>query len=387
MIKKFASFNHDVKLTLITTLLSNIGIFMVIPFLSIFLNQLATITTSEVGIIIGVAFWCQRAGSLLGGLLSDYIHTKGTMLLGLIVRIPGYLLIGYVDNFYLLLLSCILIGLGSSIYLPAAKSFLIKVIGENEKVSVLSMRAIFANIGVAIGPIIGVAVFSLSPSVLFTSVGIIFIFLTLLNLKLNGDVNPIETRKISLCDLLALIKNKTMICISIAMFLVMAFFMQIDVTIPMFTSATFDNQTTSYVFICNALIVIFFQSSVSSWACSGSSRLPFSLAFLLFSACFLLFDFITTEYSILFLSIILFSLAEIIIQIRLDYDTTNINPNMVATAFGIMSLAGAFGGLFGSYTGTLLYNTGLFGLSLWTLLALSSAIAAFIYFIYHYETE
>nr|WP_245256384.1 hypothetical protein [Bartonella washoeensis] len=41
---------------------------MVIPFLAIYFSKLNSLSTTEVGIIIGIAFWCQRAGSLLGGL-------------------------------------------------------------------------------------------------------------------------------------------------------------------------------------------------------------------------------------------------------------------------------------------------------------------------------
>ncbi len=88
MLKSLKSYSLDIQLVLITTLLSNVGIFMVIPFLAIYLNDIDKISTVDVGIIIGIAFWCQRAGSLLGGVLSDFFHVKKTMLLGLLIRIP-----------------------------------------------------------------------------------------------------------------------------------------------------------------------------------------------------------------------------------------------------------------------------------------------------------
>ncbi|EJF78455.1 hypothetical protein MCQ_01289 [Candidatus Bartonella washoeensis Sb944nv] len=68
MLRKLFTFKASIKLILITTLLSNVGIFMVIPFLAIYFSKLNSLSTTEVGIIIGIAFWCQRAGSLLGGL-------------------------------------------------------------------------------------------------------------------------------------------------------------------------------------------------------------------------------------------------------------------------------------------------------------------------------
>lgn len=373
---KFNSFSGNVKLILITSLLSNVGIFMVIPFLAIYLNKLETITTAQVGLIIGVAFWCQRAGSFFGGLMSDYLHIKGTMLLGLLIRIPGYLLVGYVDSFYLLLISCSIIGLGSSIYLPAAKSYLVKVVGEKDKVDVLSTRMIFSNIGVAIGPVIGMTVFSFSPSALFVTVGAIFSILTILNLRLENSNEQLTSDQVSVKDFSVLVTNKMMMAIALFMFLFMAFYMQIEVTIPMFSSSLFGDIIVSNIFICNAFIVIFFQSLISKWACNGTSKKALSVTFLLFSLCFLLMGMVRDSYFVVFLAVIIFSFAEIIIQIRLDFDATTISKKMIATAFGIMSLAGAFGGLAGSYIGTMLYSSELMGVSIWSFLSLSSAIIA-----------
>lgn len=378
---RFNSFSSNVKLILITSLLSNIGIFMVIPFLAIYLNHLETITTTQVGLIIGVAFWCQRAGSFLGGIMADYLHAKGTMLLGLTIRIPGYLLVGYVNSFYLLLISCSMIGLGSSIYLPAAKSYLVKIASHKDKINILSTRVIFSNIGVAIGPIIGMSVFTLSPLVLFILVAIVFLVLTLLNLRLDANEEGVEAGQIRAKDFHILITNRLMISIALIMFLFMAFYMQIEVTIPMFSSAKFSNQIASYIFICNALIVIFFQSSISRWACSISFKKITSLTFILFALSFLLISFVNNTYIMIFVAVIVFSFAQIILQIRLDYDATNVNKNMVATSFGIMSLAGAFGGLSGSYVGTLLYPLEIFRLNIWEILSLCSALISFLFII------
>ncbi|WP_273721853.1 MULTISPECIES: MFS transporter [unclassified Bartonella] len=94
-------------------------------------------------------------------------------------------------NFYLLLFCCVFIGLGSSIYLPAAKSFLVKNVSTAEKVGILSTRLIFSNIGTAIGPLLGMLIFKVHPPLLFSLVGFIFCLLFLLNctLKNNPDTN------------------------------------------------------------------------------------------------------------------------------------------------------------------------------------------------------
>ncbi len=374
MLKNFIKYNNNIKIILITNLLSSIGIYMVIPFLAIYLSNIDTVSLKQVGIIIGASFWCQKAGSFFGGLISDYLSAKGTMILGLVLRIPGYIFIGYTTSFYPLLISCCLIGLGSSIYIPAAKSFLVKISTEEDKVNILSTRIVFSNIGASVGPLIGMSVFSIAPSILFLSVALIFAILTIFNVKIKNTIEDKITNNISLSDFKKLLTNKSMIYINVFSFLVMSFYVQIDSTIPIFVNSVFNHAMTSSIFICNAIIVIFFQSIVSKWSCKGSAKKSLMLGFFLLSICFLLMDYSSYSYIILFLAVIFFSFAEIIIFIRLDYDATNINKSMIATTFGIMSLYGAFGCFFGSYIGGIIYLPGLLNFNIWQIFAISCAI-------------
>ncbi|WP_203219090.1 MFS transporter [Vibrio sp. S17_S38] len=378
MFKLYKEFSYNVKLILITTLLSNIGIFMVIPFLAIYLDELDTISTVDVGIIIGVAFWCQRAGSLLGGILSDYVNIKKTLLIGLIVRIPGYLALGFVNDFYLLLVSCSLIGLGSSIYLPAAKSYLVQVTNEKQRIEVLSTRVVFSNIGVALGPVIGLAIFEVSARLLFTSVGMIFILLLILNYLLKETNRYSSTDNLKFRDFIELSLNYKMLAIFIATFIFMALYMQIEVTIPLLAKELYNKATVSAIFIINAVIVILFQVHISKWACTRSNNHPVILGFLLFSLSFYLVENSIHSYWLLFLSVIVFTFAEIIFQIRLDFEATLVNDKMVASSFGIMSLAAAFGGLFGSYIGTSFYLVSFNDFSLWEILSIFTLLLSIL---------
>ncbi|WP_246257584.1 MFS transporter [Bartonella gabonensis] len=317
---------------------------MVVPFLAIYLNKLNSLSAIEVGTIIGTAFWCQRAGSLLGGILSDYVHIKKTMLLGLAMRIPGYIIIGFTHNFYLLLLSCIVIGLGSSIYFPAAKSFLVKNVFQADKVDILAIRSVFANIGTAIGPLLGMLILKVQPHLLFSLVGFIFILLFLLNCTLKESPENSTRSKINFSDFRKLLTNKTMLGVAFFTFLFLFLYTQLEVMIPLFADQTFNRSAPSYIFLLNALIVIFFQIPVSKWSCRENSKTPIVLSFVFFGLSFFIFHALDHSYFSFFLAIVLFTFAEIIMRIRLDYGATNIDERLIASAFGIMSLSSAFGG-------------------------------------------
>ncbi|MBX4335166.1 MFS transporter [Bartonella raoultii] len=379
MLRKILNFKASVKLILITTLLSNMGIFMVIPFLAIYLNKLNTLSAIEVSTIIGVALWCQKAGSLLGGILSDYVHIKKTILLGLAIRVPSYLTIGFTHNFYILLLSCIFIGLGSSMYYPAAKSFLVKNVSIAEKVDVLAIRLIFSNTGAAIGPLLGMLIFKIHPHLLFSLVSFIFCLLLLLNTILLKDYTTTNTRnKINFSDFRKLLTNKAMLCVAFFMFFFTFFYVQLETTIPLFSDKTLGESAPAYIFLFNALIVIFFQLFVARWACKEKSQFPITFSFILFALSFFTLNTLQHTYIILFLAIILFSFAEIIIRVRLDYNATNIDERLIASALGITSLSSAFAGIAGSYVSTLFYKQDLFALSVWQILGIISLITALI---------
>ncbi|WP_354190803.1 hypothetical protein [Bartonella silvatica] len=119
----------------------------------------------------------------------------------------------------------------------------------------------------------------------------------------------------------------------------------------------------SYIFIRNALIVIFAKYRYKN---GHTKKISKHLSYyLLFGLSFIILHALNYSYFYLFLAIILFSFAEIIIQIRLDYDATNIDERLIASAYGVMSLSSAFGGMAGSYLGSLLSNQDFFGLSIW----------------------
>ena len=84
----------------------------------------------------------------------------------------------------------------------------------------------------------------------------------------------------------------------------------------------------------------------------------------------IILEFAEHSYFLIFLAVIIFTFSEIIFQIRLDFEATEINKEMVASSFGIMSLAGAFGGLLGSYLGTSFYSELTEIFSLWEFLSM-----------------
>ncbi|EJF78456.1 hypothetical protein MCQ_01290 [Candidatus Bartonella washoeensis Sb944nv] len=169
-----------------------------------------------------------------------------------------------------------------------------------------------------------------------------------------------------------------MLNVALFMLLFTFFYIQLESTIPVLSKQVLGASAASFIFILNALIVIFFQMSVSKWACKENSKMPIILSFVLFGFSFILLHSLEYSYFYLFLAVMLFSFTEIIIQIRLDYDATNIDERLIASAYGVMSLSSAFGGIAGSYLSSLFYNQEVFGLSVWQILSIVSLSVALL---------
>jgi len=90
-----------------------LGLFIVLPVLSIYALSLDGATPTLVGIIVGGYALTQAAFQIPFGSMSDKIGRKPTLLIGLIIFMIGSLIAGYADNIYVLMLGRFLQGAGA----------------------------------------------------------------------------------------------------------------------------------------------------------------------------------------------------------------------------------------------------------------------------------
>jgi len=90
-----------------------LGLFLVLPVLSIYALELDGATPFLVGVIVGGYALTQAIFQVPFGSMSDKIGRKPTILIGLIIFLLGSLLCAYADNIYMLMLGRFMQGAGA----------------------------------------------------------------------------------------------------------------------------------------------------------------------------------------------------------------------------------------------------------------------------------
>jgi len=90
-----------------------LGLFLVLPVLSVYALSLKGATPLLVGVIVGGYALTQAAFQIPFGSMSDKIGRKPTLFIGLVIFMIGSLIAGYADNIYTLMLGRFLQGAGA----------------------------------------------------------------------------------------------------------------------------------------------------------------------------------------------------------------------------------------------------------------------------------
>lgn len=233
-----------------------------------------------------------------------------------------------------------------------------------------------------VGPIVGALVFAVSPQLQFTSTAVVFMVAVGLNLGLRvaHTRRPMAEFMSGLGDLVRL-RGLYLLCAM--MLLYAALYMQLEVIAPLFAHDLFGPAGVTLLFLVNAGVVIASQALLADAIAKGARRRVWGAGFLCFAGAFGAFAAGGDVLAVFLLGIVVFSLGEVILSLRLDFDATHLSPDYVATAFGIMNLAAAFGGLGGSVIGAALYagdDDGAVRLT-WVVLALAAAAAGLLAFV------
>ncbi|WP_177233825.1 MFS transporter [Stigmatella erecta] len=376
-----------------TSFFASLSLFMVIPFLTIHLTSLGVMTLEQAGVVVGISFWIKRGGAFFGGLAADRFGRRPLMVLALAMRVPGYVLLAYGRTFPSLLLANILIAAGSAFYMPAAKSALTLLAPAEHRMRIFALRAGVVNTGAAIGPFAGAALLTHSPELMFLAAAAAFLGLTVANAVLRFPDGARASRS-SLNLALEVAKSPYLLRMMLFGLLFFLVYIQTETIFPVLVKDAGHADKIGLLFGCWAALVVVSQIALSRLVLTMPRSVCLLLGFAGFSLGFLilhaasrsgggasLFGLVPLVPGF-FLAIALFSVAEVMLDLRLDYDTSLVPADRVGTSFGFINLACGLGGLIGSSVGTFAYETlggpGEMPGSVWMLMAVLAGLSALV---------
>jgi len=335
------------------------GQFMTMPFFAIYLTKAHVLTASQIGVVLGIAALMMSGTGFINGLFIDKNCFKKVLYWGLLLTAICYVsFIFFVNYFLSLMILNACMGWLRSLMEISAMSILVSDVSAKELSLAYSMRFIGANLGVAIGPVIGAAMAMHNALNIFIVAGLINAFLAAIIYFYQvppRSVNQAEPLK-ALANLKKILKDKMLLNMTFINFLLWTAYSQMDTTFPQYLTKYFEHSAIffSQLMIVNAGICVLFQTAILRWAQRHSLKVFGMIGSAMFASAFILLAFNANHLGF-FISIMIMSFAELF--------TLPINGLMVMTQAPKESIASYGGilnlGLLGLFIGPTLGGLGL----------------------------
>lgn len=261
------TFQKHLSTLLFAVIIMHLANFIIIPILPVLLSVDKGLNPSKIGYIIGTGFLTFQVGSILGGLISDRIGRKITLVIGAAIEAIAFIGFGLSNSYIFFLLFQVLNGIGGGIYAPTIKAAIAEHASESidTKTTAFSLRGMAANLGIALGGLLPFLVIGLSFTAYFFISAAVYIGLLLLSLFLIP--NSCQTKRCgntSFENYLNIIKNKPFIIFSAISILVWAIYAQLSLLLPLRASAIFNNgKIVGGIWTITSIIVVLLQTTIT----------------------------------------------------------------------------------------------------------------------------
>ncbi|MEL0622858.1 MFS transporter [Marinomonas arenicola] len=159
----------------------NLGFYMLLPYLADHLQRVLGLTPWYVGLVIGLRVLSQQGLFLIGGTLGDYLGYKRLILLGCLVRVVGFVLLGVAQSLPLLLLGAFFTGFAGALFTPSSNAYLAyEAPDQVRRDRIFAMQNWTSEAGMLLGPLVGISLVAVSFMWVGLSAGLLFFVLFLI---------------------------------------------------------------------------------------------------------------------------------------------------------------------------------------------------------------
>ena len=233
-VNTFKGLSPEVWWLSLITLINRAGT-MVIPFLSLYLNESLQFSMSDVGVIL--SFWGIGSvfGTWLGGKLTDVFGYYKVMFSSLIITGLLFVLLQWVTSFYGFCLGILLVMLAADTFRPAMFVALSAYSKPENKTRSVTLIRLAINLGFSAGPAVGGYIITvLDYNGLFWVDGITCILAALLLIKVLNPKRVTILDEVKVENPVSVYKDKTFWVFFFAMVLFGFTFMQYFSTMPLY---------------------------------------------------------------------------------------------------------------------------------------------------------
>lgn len=384
---------------LVNTGLMNFGFSVLIPLLAVHYTGQLGFTAASIGLVLGLRQFSQQGLDLVGGLIGDRFGARVTISVGCFVRAAGFFGIGFAHSLGQLIVFAVVSGIGGAFFDAPSTAALADLVDADRRQRVFAASATFGNLGVTLGPLVGVALLGVGFQAVTIAAAACFVLVGLLALafvpasalagrrgaipaRLSANTRSDATHDVPAFAAImrALATDRTFVLFTLFLAGFWFLWAQMNISVPLAADRLGGPHFVALAFAINAGPAVLCQYPLARYV--GERFAPrWTLAIALaICAAGIALAFTEPVAGVLFLGIALFALARMVIGPVVNAVTADLAPSgMLGAYFGFGALAVALGAGIGQFAGGALYDLALAhhaAVALWLpLLALGLAAA------------
>lgn len=334
------------------TLVMAIGFYMLVPLLSVYAIDQLGWSTALVGVILAISSLSQNGFRFLAGLLADKIGYKKAILLGVGIRILGYLTFGLFQIPAGFMVAAFISGIGGSLFHPASYAIYAVLTEKKGRSRIYAIREMLSNLGFILGPVIGMYLLKIDFTIVcFTSAGM-FIAAWILTYFFIPFVGHSKDQKSNFIKQVfaKMIKDKSFIKFNIVVMVIWSLSVQLYLIVPIRASQIdLDTSVLAYLYTVAAVFMVILQLPVNLWV--GKRFKPWIVLGLgsFFIALGILVIGFSTALPMLLVGILVFTMGQMLFVPKMNEMTSGFADNQLfASYFGFSGFFLAVGGFLGN---------------------------------------
>ncbi|MHA6534320.1 MDR family MFS transporter [Paenibacillus sp. BAC0078] len=297
--------------------------FMIRPFLIFYISDKLGGTVLMPLLVVGLQPLAGIMLSFWGGGLADRYGRKPVMLVSLAIQALSMLGFIFADTLWMLILISVLGGMGMPMFLPAANAQISDIVPEEKRAEVFALIHGAVNVGGALGPLLGLAVYLLNQNVIFVICSASFVLFALLIWWKVPETRPKDTfladKPAAHSARLPYREHRLLYLLTLLAIPVGLLYSQVETTLPLHLKTNFSNASSVFagLMTINSVVVILLMVWLPKKTENKSPQSMILISYVLFAIVSLGYGF-ATSFLVLVVTELIFTVGEIIGIIHLQ---------------------------------------------------------------------
>ncbi|MGW0821413.1 MDR family MFS transporter [Streptomyces sp. NPDC002845] len=271
--RTWAQLNPLLRLLILTQLAFNIGFFAVLPFLAEHLGTAIGMAGWMVGFVLGLRTFSQQGLFVVGGALADRYGVRPVVLAGCVLRIAGFVWLGYAEESWAVIGAVLLIGFAAALFSPAVESevarqaVLWEEAGGGSRTRVLALFTVAGQAGAFVGPLLGALLLDVDYRTVCLAGAGVFVLVLAGHVWLLPQHIPGRERVEVRGGVGSLVRNRRFLALCCAYGAYLLAYNQLYLVLPLEVERVAGSQQPlAWLFALSSLLVVTAQLPVTNWA-------------------------------------------------------------------------------------------------------------------------